>query len=107
MFRSRLWAGLGLIVLAALLAAAGWGYRQASAYASVGGAYLAKQDCSCLFVAGRSEASCHAEFEPDISKFKIIVDRSHLPARASVTAQVLMFRGQASYTDGYGCTVSK
>lgn len=106
MTRSRVLATGGAVLAVVVLVAAVWGFRQVSAYASIGGTYIAKQYCSCLFVTGRSEASCRAEFQPDIGKFKLQVDRSKLPARASVTARLLMFHGRATYADGYGCSVS-
>ena len=106
MTRSRLLATGGAVLLAAVLIGGVWGFRQVSAYASIGGTYIAKQYCSCLFVADRSEASCRAEFQPDIGKFKLEVDRSKLPAGASVTTRLLMFHGRATYADGYGCSVS-
>ncbi|QUD86216.1 hypothetical protein [Phenylobacterium montanum] len=98
---------IGGVVLLAMLALAVWGGRQLAAYAGIGGTYVAKQYCSCLFVTGRSEASCRAEFQPDIGKFKVAVDRSRMPASAAVTARLLMFQGRATYADGYGCTVAK
>ena len=98
-------AGVAALVL--LLVGAGWALHLASTYARIGGTYIAKQYCSCLFVAGRSEASCRAEFEPDIDRFTLTVDRAALPARASVTTRLSMVEGRASYAAGFGCTVSK
>ena len=45
------------------------------ALVQIGSAYVAKQLCSCLFVAGRSEASCRPEFKPQIDAAKVVVDR--------------------------------
>ena len=101
--KSRLWAwiGGGLVVL--LLAGAVIAYLLVRPYAQIGGSYLAKQVCSCVFVAGRSDASCHSEFEPDIDKFKVKI--SH--RRHTVRARLLIFSGAASYAEAYGCTVTK
>ena len=107
MGKSRYWTVAGLILLVILIGAGAWGYRQVAPVAQIGGSYIAKQYCSCVFVAGRSEGSCHAEFEPDISKFSVKADRSGLPAHAKVTARLALFSGEATYTNGYGCTVSK
>lgn len=107
MRKSRLWIGAGAILLAAVIAGGIWGYGKAAPYARIGGAYIAKQYCSCLFVTGRSEASCTAEFQPDISRFSVSVDRSGLPARAKVTTRLALFSDEATYADGYGCTVAK
>jgi hypothetical protein len=103
--RYRALAGVFLVAMALGLGA--WAYRTLLPYPEIGGVYLAKQVCSCLFVAGRSEGSCRAEFEPDISRFDLSVDRSGLPAHAKVTTRLAVFSGEATYADGYGCTVSK
>ncbi len=107
MRKSRNWKVAGIGLLLALAAGGAWGYRQFKPYAEIGGTYIAKQYCSCLFVAGRSESSCRADFEPDIDHFKVTADRSGLPAHAKVTARLALFTGEAAYADGYGCTVSK
>ena len=96
-----------LVILAVLLAGGGYGYSRVAPYADIGGTYIAKQYCSCLFVTGRSEASCKAEFSPDIGRFKVVVDRSGLPATAGVSTSLAVFGGKATYEAGYGCTVAK
>ena len=94
---------------AALLAIGGgvYAYSQLVPYVRIGGSYIAKQDCSCLFVEGRSEASCAAEFSPDIKRFKVTIDRSRLPGSAKVTTRLAIFSSEATYEAGYGCAVSK
>ncbi len=103
--RYRTWAGAALLAIA--LAAGAWAYRTFTPYPRIGAVYVAKQYCSCLFVAGRSDRSCRAEFEPDIDRFSLSVDRSRLPARARVSARLAVFSGEATYADGYGCSVSR
>ena len=93
--------------MALLLVGAGVAYALARPYAQIGGTYIAKQVCSCVFVAGRSDASCHAEFEPDINKFSVKIHRSSRPGRNWVRTRLLIFSSAASYTEGYGCTVAK
>ena len=74
----------------------------------IGSAYVAKQMCSCLFVAGRSEASCRPEFKGQgIGSFTVVADRSHLPARAGVTATLGKLVAEARYSRRYGCSISK
>lgn len=74
----------------------------------IGSAYIAKQMCSCLFVAGRSEASCRPEFKAQsIAAFTVVADRSKLPARASVTASLGKVVAEARYSRRYGCTIVK
>ena len=74
----------------------------------IGPAYIAKQMCSCLFVAGRSEASCRPEFNSfGIGSFIVVADRSQLPARASVTATLGKRVAEARYSRRYGCSITK
>ena len=107
MGESRNWRLAGLVLLLVLIGAGVWGFGKVAPYGRIGSTYIAKQYCSCLFVAGRSDTSCRAEFQPDISKFSVKADRSGLPASAKVTARLLLFSGEATYADGYGCTVSR
>ena len=74
----------------------------------IGSAYIAKQMCSCLFVAGRSEASCRPEFKAQsISAFTVVADRSRLPRSASVTASLGKVVAEARYSRRYGCSITK
>ena len=107
MAKSRGWRWAGLILLVAVIGVGAWAFSRVGPYARIGAAYVAKQYCSCLFVTGRSETSCRAEFKPDIDKFSVSVDRAGLPASAKVTTRLLMFTGEARYADGFGCTVSR
>ena len=98
------WIIGGLVAL--ILVGAGAAYVMVRPYAQIGATYVAKQMCSCVFVAGRSEASCHAEFEPDIDRFKVSVRRGK-PGHGSVRTSLAIFSGVARYAEGYGCTVAK
>ena len=105
--KSQYWLwGVGA---AAVLAIGGgfYAYSELAPYVRIGGAYIAKQDCSCLFVEGRSEASCAAEFSPDIKRFKVTIDRSRLPGAAKVTTRLAIFSSEATYEAGYGCAVTR
>lgn len=73
----------------------------------IGSAYFAKQLCSCLFVVGRSEASCRAEFKPRIDIFKIVIDRSALPQSATVSAALGPVSAVARFDPRYGCVLVK
>ncbi len=100
-----LWSGGASAVL--LIAGGAYAYSQLVPYIQIGGSYIAKQDCSCLFVEGRGEASCATEFSPDIKQFKVSIDRGHLPASAKVTTRLAFFTSEATYEAGYGCAVTK
>ena len=99
------WAIFGGLLV--VLAAAAFAWRQFTPLPRIGAVYVAKQYCSCLFVAGRSESSCKAEFKPNIDQFKLKVDRSDLPRTASVDASLLIFSGRATYDSRYGCAIAK
>lgn len=73
----------------------------------IGSAYFAKQLCSCLFVVGRTELSCRAEFKPQIDAFKITIDRSRLPRSATVTTNLGPATALASYAPRFGCVLVK
>ncbi len=102
-----LWRWIAGGLLALIIAGAAIAYVMIRPYAQIGATYIAKQMCSCLFVAGRSEASCHAEFKPDIDRFQLKVHRGARPGRNAVRARLFVFSGASSYTEGYGCTVAK
>ena len=105
--KSRLWTWIGGGVAVLLVVGAVTAYVLVKPYAQIGGTYLAKQICSCVFVAGRTDASCHAEFEPDVNKFAVTIHRSSKPGHGWVRTRLLIFKGAATYTEGYGCTVAK
>lgn len=101
--------GLSGLALAAVIAVA-YAYRQAAPYGQVGTAYLAKQYCSCLYVAGRGERQCRAEFKPDIDRFQLTAEPAPAaapPASAQVTARLLIWSAKARYTRGFGCSLVK
>ena len=74
----------------------------------IGSAYIAKQMCSCLFVAHRTDASCRPEFKSQgISAFTLVIDRSGLPGHAAVTASLGKLVAEARYTRRFGCTIAR
>jgi hypothetical protein len=77
------------------------------AIVQIGAAYVAKQLCSCVFVARREEGSCRAEFKPEIDTFTVTVDRAGLPESANVTATVGPVAAEADYATPFGCVLAK
>jgi hypothetical protein len=99
------WIVGGLLLL--IIAGAAIAYVLISPTAQIGGTYIAEQMCSCVFVAGRTEASCRAEFQPYIDRgFKVAIRHSK-PGHGTVRTRLYIFSGAAKYTGGYGCTVTK
>ena len=99
------WIVGGLLVL--IIAGVAIAYVLISPTAKIGGVYIAKQMCSCIFVADRSEASCRAEFQPYIDRGFQVSVRHPKPGHGSVRTRLYIFSAAAKYTVGYGCTVAK
>jgi len=76
-----------------------------AAVVKIGAAYVAKQLCSCLFLTGRSETSCRAEFKPQIDQGHVAIDRRGLPARARVGVTLGPVVAEATYSRRYGCVL--
>ena len=89
---------LGVIVL--LVGIGAWSARDTLATARIGTAYVAKQTCSCLFVAGRPPASCRTDFDPAALQSLEVVTGS-----GAVTASALggLISSRAEFEKDYGC----
>jgi hypothetical protein len=92
-------AGAGLVLIVGLAAA----WLALRPYGETGTTYLAKQLCSCLYLTGRSEASCRSDFSPDIERFSVGIDRK----RSRVSARLALFSSAAVYEPGYGCRIER
>ncbi|MBL8265496.1 hypothetical protein [Steroidobacter sp.] len=91
------------LVVAVLVLLAGigvWSGRDTFATARIGTTYLAKQTCSCLFVAERPFESCRADFDPEAVRSLDVVASS-----GAVTASALggLISSRAVFETGYGC----
>jgi hypothetical protein len=96
---SRKWL-LIIGVLAVLIGVGVWSSRDTFATARVGTVYVAKQTCSCLFVAGRPLDSCYADYDvEDVRPLDVSVSKN------SVTVSALggLLSARAQYDQGYGC----
>ena len=100
--RRRLWLRV-LVVLAVLVGALGYIYREPIAgYTTTGAAFGARTACSCRYVAGRSLEDCKKDFEPGME----LVFLSDDEEEKTVTARVpLLASDTARYRDGYGCVL--
>lgn len=101
MRRVGVWIGAGL-ALALLGATAVLGPRVLG-MARVGAGYVAKQVCSCHYVAGRSVAACRADQLPMMDR----VGAALLEGREGVRAWVLggLVERTALHEPGGGCTL--
>ena len=77
------------------------------ALVQIGSAYVAKQLCSCLFVAGRSEASCRPEFKPQIATPPRWSWTGALPERGRVEVTLLSTTARAGYDRRFGCVLGR
>lgn len=98
------WLIAGALALAVVLALA---WTQAAPWPRTGAVYVAKQMCSCLFLTGRTEASCRTDFGDYVNRFTLRVDRSQMPRTARVTASLAVFSSEAVYDQGYGCRIAR
>ncbi len=93
----------GLLIIGVLVVLMGigvWSGKDTLAAARVGTVYVAKQTCSCLFVAGRPIDSCYTDFDPEaVRRLDVSV------ANSGVTVSALggMIAARAQYEPGYGC----
>jgi hypothetical protein len=88
--------GVALVIVAG----AAWAGRNFYATAHMGATYVAKQTCSCLFVAKRSEDSCRTDYNPtDLEQLEV------RPGASDVTVTALggLISGRAEFDQGFGC----
>ena len=90
--------GVGAIIVAGV-SYVGW---RAAIAADVGAAAIAKVECSCVFVDGRTLASCRADDPPGFESVQATADA----ASKSVTGVVFgIIKRRASLQEGYGCVL--
>ena len=98
--RKWIFLAAGLIVAAAALLAA---RLHLPTLVGIGPGYSAQVACACVFVSGRTGASCAGDMDPLAQR---LVSVSIAPANRSVTARSLgLIRRTARYRDGYGCSL--
>ncbi len=68
----------------------------------IGSGYVAKQLCSCVFVAGRDLSACRADLTADADPVRAELLAADRAVRAFVP---LLAERIARYTDGTGCTL--
>lgn len=94
------WALIGSAVAVVVIGAAVWSGRGLYAEARIGTTYVAKQTCSCLFIAHRSMDSCKTDYAP-----KDVEPLSWETGADSVKVSALggVISAKSVYEDGFGC----
>jgi hypothetical protein len=87
-------------VLVLLVGIGGWGARDTFATARIGTTYVAKQTCSCLFVAGRPPDSCRTDFDPEALRS---LDIATGDSAVTVSAVGGLISARAEFEKEYGC----
>ena len=98
MSRTRIiiWSIFGFVVLNVII-----GYFVMHHSAQIGAGYLAKQMCSCVYVAGRSFDDCRQ----DQRNTRFVAVRE-VPELQGMRSRAYPFPpAHAFYHDGYGCTL--
>src|SRR2546427_3666722 len=94
------WLLVGVLVIACV-AGVFFG-RRVYRLSTIGAGYIAKQMCSCIFVAEREFTSCRADMPPDMVRVRAELLDGQRGVRAWVPGIVAR---TARYTPGTGCTL--
>jgi hypothetical protein len=74
--------------------------RETWATAKIGTVYVAKQTCSCLFVAGRPMDSCRTDYDPAAIRPLTVEKLEH---GVKVTALAGIVSARSEFEPGFGC----
>ena len=91
---------IALVVVVVLVGAAMFFGRDTWTTAKLGSVYVAKQTCSCLFVAGRTEDSCRTDYDPAAVRQLTVEKQEH---GVQVTALGGIISARAEFEQGFGC----
>ncbi len=91
---------IGAGVLVAIVGVALYAGRDTWATANLGTVYVAKQTCSCLFVARRRMDSCRTDYDPAAIK-PLTVEATDNSVKVSALAGLVS--AQAEFEPGFGC----
>ena len=95
----RMWLMIiGALVL--LLGIGAWAGRDSYATARIGTTYVAKQTCSCLFVAQRPIDSCSRDFAAEaLRPLDVVVSENNV----TVSALGGLIAARSQFETGFGC----
>ena len=91
---------IGIVVVVAIVAVALFAGRDTWATAKIGTVYVAKQTCSCLFVAERPMDSCRTDYDASALK-PLTVEKLEHGVKVSALAGIVS--AQAQFEPGFGC----
>jgi hypothetical protein len=91
---------IAIVVLVAIVGGALFFGRDTWTTARLGTVYVAKQTCSCLFVAGRPMDSCRTDYDPAAIK-PLTVEKLEHGVKVSALAGIVS--AQAQFEQGFGC----
>ena len=91
---------IGIIVVLVIVGGALFFGRDTWATARLGTVYVAKQTCSCLFVAGRPLESCRTDYDPEALK-PLTVEKGDSGVKVSALAGLVS--AQSKFEPGFGC----
>jgi hypothetical protein len=91
---------IGIVVVVAIVGIAVFFGRDTWATARIGTVYVAKQTCSCLFVAGRPMDSCRTDYDPAAIAPLTVEKQEH---GVKVSALAGLVSAQAEFEPGFGC----
>jgi hypothetical protein len=91
---------IGIVVVLVIVGGTLFFGRDTWATAKIGTVYVAKQTCSCLFVAGRPMDSCRTDYDPAAIKPLTVEKLEH---GVKVTALGGIVSAQAQFEQGFGC----
>ena len=89
-----------LVVLVLLVGIGVWASRDTFATARIGTTYVAKQTCSCLFVAERPIESCRTDFDPEALRSLNVVTSGD---GVTVSALGGLISSRSRFERGFGC----
>jgi hypothetical protein len=91
---------IGAVVVVGIAGVALYAARDTWATARLGTVYVAKQTCSCLFVAGRPMDSCRTDYDPEALE-PLRVETTQRSVEVSALAGLVAAR--AEFEPGFGC----
>lgn len=98
----KYWLAVALTAVALIGMGVYFGLRGPMKFAQMGSVYAAKQTCSCMFVSGRTLASCQADLPGAAGNIlKISVSGHDVEANAYG-----LVHARATFEEGYGCRIA-